>query len=39
MTIPGLLCRRQSAVIGVDDLIIVDTPDALLVCKRGRSQV
>jgi mannose-1-phosphate guanylyltransferase len=29
---------RIVAVIGVDDLIIVDTPDALLVCKRGRSQ-
>ncbi len=26
------------ATIGVDDLIIVNTPDALLVCKRGMSQ-
>jgi mannose-1-phosphate guanylyltransferase len=26
------------AVIGVDDLIIVNTDDALLICKRGRSQ-
>jgi mannose-1-phosphate guanylyltransferase len=26
------------AVIGVEDLIIVNTDDALLVCKRGQSQ-
>jgi mannose-1-phosphate guanylyltransferase len=26
------------ATIGVDDLIIVDTGDALLICKKGRSQ-
>jgi len=26
------------ATVGVDDLIIVDTPDALLICKRGQSQ-
>lgn len=26
------------ATIGVDDLIIVNTPDALLICKRGMSQ-
>ncbi|MEK7250281.1 MAG: mannose-1-phosphate guanylyltransferase [Bacteroidota bacterium] len=26
------------ATIGVDDLIVVDTGDALLICKRGRSQ-
>jgi mannose-1-phosphate guanylyltransferase len=26
------------AAIGVDDLIIVNTDDALLICKRGRSQ-
>ena len=26
------------ATIGVDDMVIVDTPDALLVCPRGRSQ-
>jgi mannose-1-phosphate guanylyltransferase len=26
------------ATIGVDDLIIVDTPDALLICKKGKSQ-
>jgi len=29
---------RMVAVIGVDDLIVVDTPDALLICRRGRSQ-
>lgn len=26
------------AAVGVDDLVIVDTPDALLVCRRGRDQ-
>lgn len=26
------------ATIGIDDLIVVDTGDALLICKRGRSQ-
>ncbi|MEK9137547.1 MAG: mannose-1-phosphate guanylyltransferase, partial [Bacteroidota bacterium] len=26
------------ATIGIDDLIIVDTPDALLICKMGKSQ-
>ena len=26
------------ATIGVEDLIIVNTPDALLICKRGKSQ-
>ncbi|MGC9523672.1 MAG: mannose-1-phosphate guanylyltransferase [Anaerolineae bacterium] len=29
---------RLIATIGVDDLIIVDTPDALLVCRRGHEQ-
>jgi mannose-1-phosphate guanylyltransferase len=29
---------RIVAVIGADDLIVVDTPDALLICRRGRSQ-
>ena len=29
---------RVIATIGVEDLIIVDTDDALLICKRGRSQ-
>ena len=26
------------ALVGVDDLLIVDTPDALLICRRNRSQ-
>jgi mannose-1-phosphate guanylyltransferase len=26
------------ALIGVTDLIVVDTPDSLLVCHRGRAQ-
>jgi mannose-1-phosphate guanylyltransferase len=26
------------ALVGVEDLIIVETDDALLICKRGRSQ-
>ena len=30
--------ERIVAVVGVDDLIVVDTPDALLICRRGRSQ-
>lgn len=30
--------KRLIATIGVDDLIIVDTPDALLVCHKSRSQ-
>jgi mannose-1-phosphate guanylyltransferase len=29
---------RMVAVIGLEDIIVVDTPDALLVVKRGRSQ-
>ncbi len=29
---------RTIAVIGVEDLIIVDTPDALLICRRDQSQ-
>jgi len=29
---------RLVAALGVEDLIIVDTPDALLVCKRGSEQ-
>ncbi|MGA9115187.1 MAG: mannose-1-phosphate guanylyltransferase [Bacteroidota bacterium] len=29
---------RLVATVGVSDLIIIDTEDALLVCKRGRSQ-
>ena len=30
--------ERVVATIGVDDLIIVNTADALLICKRGKSQ-
>jgi len=30
--------NRVVAAIGVDDLIVVDTGDALLICKKGRSQ-
>ncbi len=29
---------RIAAVIGVEDMIIIDTDDALLVCHKGRSQ-
>ena len=29
---------KQVALVGVDDLIVVETPDALLVCRRDRSQ-
>ena len=29
---------RFAAAIGVEDLIIIDTDDALLVCRKGRSQ-
>lgn len=29
---------KAVALVGVEDLIIVDTPDALLVCRRGSSQ-
>jgi len=30
--------KRLIVTIGVNDLVIVDTPDALLVCKRGETQ-
>ena len=30
--------ERLVAVLGVDDLIVVDTPDVLLVCARSRAQ-
>jgi mannose-1-phosphate guanylyltransferase len=30
--------RKLVALLGVEDLIVVDTEDALLICKRGRSQ-
>ncbi|MDX2129493.1 MAG: mannose-1-phosphate guanylyltransferase [Chloroherpetonaceae bacterium] len=29
---------KTIALIGVEDLIVVDTPDALLICRRGHSQ-
>jgi mannose-1-phosphate guanylyltransferase len=29
---------KMIATLGVEDLIVVDTPDALLICKRGQSQ-
>ena len=29
---------KTVAIVGVDDLIVVSTDDALLVCKKGRSQ-
>jgi mannose-1-phosphate guanylyltransferase len=29
---------RLVAVLGVDDLVVVDTPDALLVCRKDRAQ-
>lgn len=30
--------RKLTALLGVRDLMIVETPDALLICKKGRSQ-
>lgn len=36
-TIVGLPQKNYS-IVGVDDLIVVDTIDALLVCKKGESQ-
>jgi mannose-1-phosphate guanylyltransferase/mannose-6-phosphate isomerase len=30
--------KRIIASIGLNDLVIVDTPDALLICKKGQSQ-
>ena len=32
-----VLSEKQVALIGIDDLIIVDTPDALLISKKGKS--
>jgi hypothetical protein len=29
---------RLVAVIGVEDLVVVDTPDAVLVCRKDRAQ-
>ena len=30
--------KKMVAVVGVRDLIVVDTKDALLICKKGSSQ-
>ena len=30
--------RRAVALIGVQDLVVIDTGDALLICRKGRSQ-
>ena len=30
--------RRLIALVGVDDLVVVDSPDALLVCHKDRAQ-
>ena len=30
--------RRLVALLGVEDLVVVDTPDALLICRRGQTQ-
>ncbi len=30
--------RKLTALVGVEDLIVVDTPDALLICKKDRAQ-
>jgi mannose-1-phosphate guanylyltransferase len=29
---------RAVVTVGVEDLVVVDTPDALLVCSRSRAQ-
>jgi hypothetical protein len=29
---------KPTALIDVDDLVVVETDDALLICKKGRSQ-
>ncbi|MFN3387276.1 MAG: mannose-1-phosphate guanylyltransferase [Candidatus Thermochlorobacter sp.] len=29
---------KSIAVVGIDDVFVIDTKDALLICKRGRSQ-
>ena len=33
-----IISERLVATIGLDDLIVVDTPDVLLVCRRDRAQ-
>ena len=30
--------KKVIAMIGVSDLVVVDTPDALLICPKGRAQ-
>ena len=30
--------RKVVGVVGVDDLVVVDTADALLICRRGETQ-
>jgi mannose-1-phosphate guanylyltransferase len=30
--------QRTVAVVGIDNIVVVDTPDALLVCERSRAQ-
>jgi mannose-1-phosphate guanylyltransferase len=30
--------KRVVALLGVEDMVVVDTPDALLVCPKGRAQ-
>jgi mannose-1-phosphate guanylyltransferase len=29
---------RFTSVVGLDDVVVVDTPDALLVCRKDRAQ-
>ncbi len=31
-------CGRPTALVGVEDLIVVDAGDALLICRKGDSQ-
>ena len=38
-TVRGSSRKRLIATVGVSDLVIVDTDDVLLVCRRDRSQV
>jgi mannose-1-phosphate guanylyltransferase/mannose-6-phosphate isomerase len=37
-TVIGAHSERAIALVGVDDLVVVDTPDALLVTKKGETQ-
>jgi len=30
--------HKLTALIGVEDLVVVDTPDALLVCRKDKAQ-